>query len=104
MQEEWRDVKGFEEYYQISNLSSLKSENRVVKHKSSEFLTLKEHTIKQATNNHGYKYANLCKNAKAKKYLTHRLVASAFIENLNNKPHINHIDCNPQNNNVENLE
>lgn len=39
-----------------------------------------------------------------KKYLVHRLIAETFLENKNNKPYINHIDCNPYNNVLENLE
>jgi hypothetical protein len=46
----------------------------------------------------------LYKNGSKKKFLVHRLVAQAFIENKNNFPHINHIDENIENNSVENLE
>lgn len=44
------------------------------------------------------------KNGKGKDYLAHRLVAEAFIPNPDNKPTVNHIDGNPRNNYVENLE
>ena len=48
--------------------------------------------------------AQLCKDGKYHQRYSHRLVAEAFIPNPENKPHINHIDSNPQNNIVENLE
>lgn len=46
----------------------------------------------------------LSKQHKNKKILVHRLVAQAFIPNPCNKPQVNHIDGNPQNNFIENLE
>lgn len=52
----------------------------------------------------------LCRNGycrvklNRKEYGLHRLVAIAFIENVQNKPEVNHIDGNKQNNNLSNLE
>lgn len=61
--------------------------------------------IKQQDNGKGYRRVNLYdKNGKARKYYVHRLVAKAFIPNPENKPNINHKDCNIKNNNVKNLE
>lgn len=51
-------------------------------------------------NKQGYKTITI----KGKQYRVHRLVAQAFIPNPLNKPHVNHIDCNPSNNHVDNLE
>lgn len=46
----------------------------------------------------------LCKNGKRKNFTVHRLVANAFIPNIENKQEINHKDGNKQNNRVDNLE
>lgn len=51
-----------------------------------------------------YKRVTLCKNSITKRFVIHRLVALAFIPNPFNKPQVNHIDGNPSNNNMENLE
>lgn len=52
----------------------------------------------------GYMYVDLYSNGKCKRKYVHRLVAETFIPNTKNKPYINHIDGNPRNNNVDNLE
>lgn len=101
----WKDIAGYEGYYQVSNKGRIKSVNRVVKHTSSGYLTLKEKLIKcRANNRDGYIRCSLCKNKKVSTFLVHRLVAFAFIKNLENKPHINHLDEIKTNNVVENLE
>lgn len=60
--------------------------------------------IKQQKNKTGYLRVNLYKNGCSKKYFIHRLVAQVFIPNPENKPNVNHKDCNIENNSVENLE
>ena len=55
-------------------------------------------------NPHGYLQVMLCKDKKKYSYRIHRLVAYCFIPNKENKPYINHIDGNKQNNEVSNLE
>jgi len=56
------------------------------------------------TSSHGYLYVRLCRNWKGKHYSIHRLLATAFIENKNTYPCINHIDGNKLNNKLDNLE
>lgn len=53
---------------------------------------------------YGYEYISIRRNGRRKKYLTHRLVADAFIPNPKRLPQVNHIDGNKKNNNVSNLE
>lgn len=51
-----------------------------------------------------YKQVQLCLNNKVQKYLVHRLVAEAYLENPNNLPVVHHKDGNTFNNKVSNLE
>ncbi len=53
---------------------------------------------------HGYSYVTISKNNKSKSHLLHRMVAETFIPNPDNKPFVNHIDGNKQNNCISNLE
>ena len=55
-------------------------------------------------NNYGYKYISIKSSGKKKNFLIHRLVALTFIPNKLNKPCINHIDGNKENNDISNLE
>lgn len=94
MQEIWKDIKGYEGLYQVSNYGNVKSLN-YKGHKS-------EHLLSKLPGE--YKRVTLYKN-KCKKTITiHRLVAQAFIPNPNNYPQVNHKDENKYNNCVNNLE
>ena len=61
-------------------------------------------TLRSYDNGHGYKTVCLCIDGKPKHYYVHRLVASAFVENPNDYPEVNHIDEDRGNNRAENLE
>jgi hypothetical protein len=85
----WKDIKGYEKYYEISNLGN-------VRRKSYLLSTNKTYD--------GYQAITLCANKTQKTKTIHRLVAETFIENIENKPQVNHIDGNKSNNKLENLE
>ena len=94
--EEWKDIKGYEGIYQISNKGRVKSLNYK--------RTGKEKILKLSSDTNGYKKITLFKNSKRKTYSIHKLVAEAFLPNPDNLPVVNHKDENKLNNNVENLE
>ena len=94
--EEWRDIKGYEGLYQVSNTGKVKSLNYSK--------TGKEGILKSCKNSAGYLILELFKNGIGKCHAIHRLVAEAFIPNIDNLPCINHKDENKENNYVENLE
>jgi hypothetical protein len=103
----WKDVKSFEGIYQVSNLGRVKSLSRnfILKGKVNNLHTrvVKEKILTQI-NIKGYRRVVLCKNGIKKNYSVHRLVLSHFIDNPDNKSHVNHKDCVKHNNNVSNLE
>ena len=90
MKEIWKDIKGYENLYQISNLG------RVRNNKSKKILKI-------CTNKYGYMVCCL-HNKKQQIKKVHRLVAEAFIPNPQKLPQVNHKDENKTNNNVNNLE
>ena len=100
----WRDIKGFEGIYQISNLGDVKSLARWIKNRNGMVRNVKEKILKPYEDVGGYLTVKLPINNKQKTYRVHRLVAEAFIPNPNNYPFINHKDENKKNNNVNNLE
>lgn len=103
--EEWRDVVGYEGYYQVSNLGRVRSLDMNVRHWRGGLSFKKGRILKQTTNNTGgYKRVRLTKHGRYKDYSVHRLVADAFIPNPNNYRCVNHKDEVKTNNNVENLE
>ena len=98
MQEIYKDIQGFEGYYQISNLGNVRSLNQ----SNNKTKLLTQESIKSKTV--FYKRVKLHKNGYTKRFLVHRLVAIHFIPNPKNKPQVNHIDNNTSNNNSNNLE
>ncbi len=103
MKEIWKDIVGYEGYYQVSNLGRVKSLSRHCVVGWADFLS-KEKILKQSINNGGYKYVWLHKSGQRKIFKIHRLVAMAFIPNPKGFRCVNHKDENRENNNVENLE
>lgn len=102
--EEWKDIEGYEGYYQISNHGRVKSlvgwnGNQYIKRE--KMLNPYKH---KASKNYYRSVVKLKKNMKSKDMKVHRLVAEAFIPNPENKSEVNHIDGNPLNNHVTNLE
>jgi hypothetical protein len=92
----WKDIKGYENKYQISNFGRVKSLNYL--------RTKKEKLLKVHSDKNGYLVLNLSKDGKSKCVKVHRLVAEMFIENPHNYTQVNHKDENKKNNNVNNLE
>ena len=87
MQEVWKDIKGYEGLYQISNTGKVKGLKR-------------NKVLKLILQRSGYYYVDL----QRKRRLVHRLVAEAFIDNPDNLPEVNHKDEDKVNNDASNLE
>lgn len=101
----WKDIKGYEGFYQVSNLGRVKSLERDVYHPRGTIIRhMEEKILVQNIGKLGYAYVNLNLNGKRKTIKTHRLVAEAFIPNPENKPQVNHKDEVKSNNVVDNLE
>lgn len=92
-------IKDFPDYY-VTDTGDVYS--RKYQPKTNPDCRIKK--ISVHISNKGYKMVNLCLDGKMFFKTIHRLVANAFIPNPENKPCINHIDGNKQNNNVSNLE
>lgn len=102
--EVWRDIKGYEGYYQVSNFGRVRSVDRVIT-KVNDYISLyKGKILKFALDKDGYKRVVLSKNNKHRTVGIHQLVAEAFIDNPNDLPIINHINQDKTDNRVENLE
>lgn len=107
MEEIWKEVQGYEEFYCISNLGRLKRKDIVYYRKTDgRKCTLKERIVTPFKNEKGYNRVRLEKFGLGEKFTTalHILVAKHFIPNPNNYTQVNHIDGNKDNNSISNLE
>ena len=91
MEEVWKDIEGFEDYYKISNLGNVYSKRN-------------ERNLKPFLNSGGYYNIGLCKNNERKNMLIHRLIGIHFIDNPENKPCIDHINKVRNDNRIINLK
>ena len=105
MKEEWKDIIGYENLYQISNYCNVKSLSRKMWNRNSYWYS-KEKILKPriAKNKSHYATVSLRKENKSKTMSIHRLVAIHFIPLVENKDYVNHIDENKLNNFYKNLE
>jgi len=93
----WKDVVGYEKLYQVSNLGNVKSLNYNKKKIIQD--------LKQSVNNKGYLFVFLCNKTKPKRFYAHQLVAISFLNHIPKKGIVvDHIDGNPLNNNLNNLQ
>ena len=106
MEEIWKDIKGYEGLYQVSNLGRVKSLSKLIWNGKAYYIS-KEKILSLKPSEKGYVKIALWKNREKEYFLVHRLVAEAFIPNPNNLPEVNHIidDFEHRSDNrVENLE
>ena len=103
---EWRDIEGYEGRYQVSSDGQVRSMNRTltavnrwgtVNERTYPGKVLRPRVLRNL-------YLGISLGSKSKCYMVHRLVAIAFIPNLNRKGQVNHLNGNRSDNRVENLE
>lgn len=100
--EEWREAVGFNGDYLVSNMGRIYSVQRIIKTGKAR-MTATGGTLISPITVDGYAVAELRLSNRTKKKCVHRLVADAFIPNGDNKPEVDHIDANRDNNCVSNL-
>lgn len=102
MEEIWKDVVGYEGYYEVSNMGRVRSVDRISVRTNRLW---KSRIRKQSIGRLGYVHLVLHRDGKQVNHDVHKLVASAFIDNTDpNKTQINHINEIKHDNRVENLE
>lgn len=102
MTEIWKDIKGYEGLYQVSNFGRIKNVQRMVNDWKGK-RTIKEKIISLEQKKNGYLRVNLWKENKYKRFYVHRLVAQAFLTNINDYPCVDHINGCRNDNTLSNL-
>lgn len=101
--EVWKDIPNYVGLYQVSNFGRIKCLERTLINSNGKISIRKSKLLNGCKSR--YYSVLLCKNSNNHKlHLAHRLVATSFIPNPENKPEVNHIDGNKLNNHVNNLE
>ena len=100
----WKPVKGYEDYYEVSDQGEIRTIERYVELPSHRYMK-KQKMLTQFDDGRGYKHVKLYDGkGNPKSFTVHKIVAITFIENFNNYIEVNHIDHEKHNNCVDNLE
>ncbi|MER2039991.1 MAG: HNH endonuclease [Solibacillus sp.] len=101
----WKDVASYEKIYEVSNTGLVRTHSEKTTYsKRHGIRKWKQRVLKNKNSSGRDCRVTLWKDGKSKDFLVHRIVAEAFLTKTEGKEYINHIDGNPKNNHVSNLE
>lgn len=104
MEEIWKPIKGYESFYEVSNLGRVRSLDRIAKTKAGVIKPTKGKLLSLTLKNNYYISVMLCVKDQRKRFHVHRLVADAFVKKIPGKNLVNHINGVKDDNRFENLE
>lgn len=101
----WKDVVGYEGIYEVSDTGLVRThEDKTTCTTRHGIRKWKQRVLKQKVTKDNSHRVSLYKDGKEKTWSVHRIVALAFIPQVEGKEYINHIDGSRHNNHVTNLE
>lgn len=104
MEEVWKDIPGYEGWYQVSNIGRVKRLKKIHCNHGKVNVVEREHILKPTLDKKGYFVVILSNQGENRKHVkVHRLVANAFIPNDECKPQVDHINRIRTDNTVNNL-
>lgn len=103
MIEEWRDIAGYEGWYQVSSLGRVKRLQKPLVTHGKLVAVKQERVLSPCSLGSGYLAVKISNGAKRERRTVHRLVAETFMPNPENKPQVDHINRNKKDNRLENL-
>ena len=104
MIETWMDIQGYKGLYTVSSLGRIRSLGRTITRKNGSPMTFPVKILRQRPTPQGYQIVHLYKSGTRRAHSVHRLVATLFVSNWDQKEQVNHIDGDKLNNRAENLE
>lgn len=102
--ENWKDIDGYEGYYQVSDMGKVRGLDRLVNKINGRTENRRGKTLAQISDQDEYQIVSLNKEGSGRLFKVHRLVASAFIPNPFHLPEVNHKKGNKKDNRAWELE